>query len=78
MKKYIIALCLIIVSGCKPNDYNDNSVKNSKNNSYYELNDCIEISVTEVDSCQYVVANVFGNGVSIIHKQNCKYCLKRK
>lgn len=34
------------------------------------------VKVVTVDSCQYVVANT-KDGVSVIHKQNCKYCLQR-
>lgn len=39
----------------------------------------VELSVMEIDSCEYIVCGTYSTdgGVSIVHKQNCKYCLQR-
>lgn len=34
-----------------------------------------ELSVVEIDGCEYIVCNAFGNkDIAITHKGNCKYC----
>ena len=39
-----------------------------------------DIKVVDVDSCEYIVAQTgtLDGGLSIVHKQNCKYCAGRK
>lgn len=37
-----------------------------------------QMTVTEIDSCEYIVFNSFSNHEPVItHKGNCKYCLER-
>ena len=75
MKKYIIALCLIIVSSCNESkeDIDQKKIYAIKNQSI--INDWI--IVLEYDSCEYLYGPG-GYGAVLTHKGNCKYCLKRK
>jgi hypothetical protein len=34
-------------------------------------------TVYVIDSCEYIQARYIGKGVSIIHKQNCRFCRER-
>ena len=38
------------------------------------------VKVINIDSCEYIFAStdMMDGGVSIVHKQNCKYCKQRK
>ena len=38
-----------------------------------------DIKVVDIDSCEYIVAQTGfrDGGLSIVHKQNCKYCATR-
>ncbi len=39
----------------------------------------IGLEVHVIDSCEYITYHPpLCDGVSVIHKQNCKYCLQRK
>lgn len=38
----------------------------------------INFKVIEIDSCEYVVGEEWQRAISIIHKQNCKFCAARK
>lgn len=73
MNKLIIAICLIIVSGCGENKDVESSIT-SKNVLSYGA----EINIVDIDSCEYIVTTYFQKGVNTIHKGNCKYCLKSK
>jgi hypothetical protein len=39
----------------------------------------VDVYFTTIDSCEYVVATKYfsDGGVSIVHKENCKYCAAR-
>jgi hypothetical protein len=38
-----------------------------------------ELTVVEIDGCQYIVCNAYGNhDITITHKGNCKFCVMRK
>lgn len=68
MNKLIIAICLIIVSGC----VDEKQIEN--NPDIFQFG----IHTLEHDSCEYVVFKDNGrSSVSLIHKQNCKFCAKK-
>lgn len=60
--------------GCEPTA-KDGASSDTKYTSW-----ACSIKVVEIDSCQYVLAQTgtSDGGLSIVHKQNCKYCLTRK
>lgn len=71
-----IATILMLAAGlssCEPT-----AKDGAKSDIKYSSMSC-EIKVITVDSCEYIVAQTgFSNGgISIVHKQNCKYCLNR-
>lgn len=37
----------------------------------------VNVTTVTIDSCEYVVAEEFQKAISIIHKQNCKFCAER-
>ena len=72
----MIILCTLLffgMNGCNESGVDQEPDLNRKSEIGFTSN------IIEVDSCQYVVAvkNSFNGGVSIIHKQNCKYCIIR-
>lgn len=73
MKNILIMLVLSVFFSCNgENDYRidkpGSTIKAVRGN--------LDIIVFEIDSCEYVVANTRA-GTSIIHKQNCKFCIAR-
>lgn len=79
MKKLISILVLgVIFTSCK----NVKEVKNQSETStikkVIELNNVLDIIIIELDSCEYItITGGYESGVSIIHKNNCKFCVKR-
>ena len=59
----------LILSSCE--------MPKEKNAEFVEYYNYGNVRVIDIDSCQYVLYNVYG-GYSITHKGNCKYCLTRK
>ena len=73
MKTLKLQLILLLVFSffisCKTELHNNTKVEERLSN----MNG--SISVVQVDSCEYIVCS--SNGISIIHKQNCKFCVIR-
>lgn len=66
-------MLILMLMGCYPSYVEDGVNGETKINSGGLI-----ITVINADSCEYVCATLFQNGVSVIHKQNCKYCKARK
>lgn len=68
----ILLLCAVF-SSCEPQ-----AKDGAKADTKYSSWSC-DIKVVEIDSCEYVVAQTGfkDGGLSIVHKQNCKYCAAR-
>ena len=51
----------------------------ASSNTKYSSWSC-DVKVITVDSCEYIVAQTgtMDGGLSIVHKQNCKFCAGRK
>lgn len=79
MRKHVLVkvllFCIIFVS-CDSNEGQKNEYPSPK--IKYE-NNAYSIKIIDVDSCEYLLANTgtIGGGISIIHKENCKYCKTR-
>lgn len=73
MRKIILSAiamsCLLTSCADTPNNNSDKSFKK-------KFNAGDELFVMEIDSCEYVVYDGYRAG-NVIHKENCKYCLKR-
>lgn len=37
----------------------------------------VNVNVVIIDSCEYVVAEEYQRAISIVHKQNCRFCAER-
>jgi hypothetical protein len=76
MKYLLLFLLFIIGFGCeeeRPDYTTKPSVSNTvEYGSEYRDRKIISI-VMEIEGCQYVVVSHV-NGISVVHKQNCKYC----
>jgi hypothetical protein len=70
---------LMLAAGLLSCNEESQTVENVDVEKRYTSYSC-EIKVIDIDSCQYIVAQTgFSNGaLSVVHKQNCKYCLNRK
>jgi hypothetical protein len=87
MKKILLISSLFLLFSCGNNDtvtidkQEYNKLKGVKQNvigkfPYGEMDD---LSVVEIDSCEYIVCNAFRRkDITITHKGNCKLCAKRK
>ena len=65
MKKIILlTLITLMMVGCGTN--------NTKTKPFG-----YDIAVIEIDSCEYIISHVY-YGQVIIHKQNCRFCKKRR
>jgi hypothetical protein len=69
-----ILLLAAVFSSCEPQ-----SKDGTKTDTKYTSLAC-DIKVVTIDSCEYIVAQAgrIDGGLSIVHKQNCKYCAGRK
>ena len=63
----LITLLLVIFIGCRRGP-SLNKVKDVQFG---------HIQVVEIDSCEYVIWSYSSNSGNIIHKQNCKFCVRR-
>ena len=66
MKKILLILIIFLLGGCT-------------NNPVQKANENTSNGVTEIltiDSCEYITWSQ-RQGASIIHKQNCKFCIER-
>ncbi len=76
MKKLALISSLFLLFSCGNND----TVTIDKQNvigkfPYGEIDD---LSVVEIDSCEYIVCNSIRNkDIAITHRGNCKLCAKR-
>jgi hypothetical protein len=69
-----ILMLAAVFSSCEPQ-----SKDGTKTDKKYTSWAC-DIKVVTIDSCEYIVAQAsrIDGGLSIVHKQNCKYCAGRK
>ncbi len=70
----ILMLAAGLLFSCEPTS-KDGAKSDTKYSSM-----SFDVKVITVDSCEYIVAQTgtLDGGLSIVHKQNCKYCLNRK
>lgn len=62
-------LVAVFIFGCK-------NTTDNKTENIVRAGGGNEVYITEVDSCEYLIFDGYKAG-GIIHKQNCKFCLKR-
>ena len=69
-----ILMLAAVFSSCEPT-----AKDGTKSNTKYISWAC-DVKVITVDSCEYIIAQTgtMDGGLSIVHKQNCKYCAGRK
>jgi len=69
-----ILMLAAVFSSCEPTA-KDGASSNTKYSSW-----SCDVKVITVDSCEYIVAQTgtMNGGLSIVHKQNCKFCAGRK
>lgn len=77
-----LMLVAVLFVGCvDKNSQEVKQVEQSKNEgrTVYEFGFNKKVRIFEVDSCEYVAydTGTSNGGISIIHKQNCKFCLAR-
>jgi len=74
-KTLIIIICIALFS-CADNQ---NEGIQTKGPRYAYTGNRLDVSVIDIDSCEYVVAQTgfADGGLSIVHKNNCKYCKSR-
>jgi hypothetical protein len=70
----ILLLCAVF-SSCNKTPQSPNSAEVK---TRYTSWSC-DVKLVDIDSCEYIVAQTGfkDGGLSIIHKQNCKYCAAR-
>jgi hypothetical protein len=76
--KYLILIACMFLVGCSPEQ--SNSTKETESKKFIvakEVNYHSPGRPNFIDNCEYVV-HCKGYGSSMIHKQNCVFCLKRK
>ncbi len=66
MKYILLAFVLLVMGSCNskpnqkdPNDYREGYSAGTK------------VSIIKVDSCEYVIGTIYGDGISIAHHANC-------
>lgn len=76
MKHLIIIILLVFISSCTEQETN---AKENYKIIYSKTTIQVHtyVRTIEQDSCQYILVNNSNDGVSIIHKNNCKYCIER-
>ena len=77
-----LMLVAVLFVGCvDKNSQEVKQVEQSKNEGriVYEFGFNKKVRIFEVDSCEYIAydTGTSNGGTSIIHKQNCKFCLAR-
>lgn len=77
--KYIIIVLALIFMGCSENKVEiPKKSHQDKSKTVFEFGFNTKVRVIEVDSCEYVsMDSGLEGGTSIIHKQNCTFCLER-
>lgn len=84
MKTKILFLIVILIgltiSSCVQHQNVNNDVKSINSLGKFPYNSNIdELTVVEIDGCEYIVCNAFGNkDIAITHKGNCKFCAENK
>jgi hypothetical protein len=78
---YTLLVAVLFVGCVDKNSQEVKQVEQSKNEgrTVYEFGFNKKVRVFEIDSCEYVAydTGTSDGGTSIIHKQNCKFCLSR-
>lgn len=77
-----VLLAVVFLIGCKQATDEKQYIKPDDNlksgRLIYDFGWNKSIRVFEVDSCEYIgFSGTSDGGTSIIHKQNCKFCLQR-
>ena len=78
-----VLLAVVFLIGCKDDNTNNTEdivveKKEKVGRIIYEYGWHTKVRVFEVDSCEYIgFESGSEGGTSIIHKQNCKFCLAR-
>jgi hypothetical protein len=75
MKNSLTAILLLWVVSCNESRTDkDSATVENKYSSWAS-----QIKVVDIDSCEYILAQTgtINGGLSIVHKQNCKYCAAR-
>lgn len=76
-----VLLAVVFLIGCKKPSNEKQYIEQQENQgrTVYEFGFNKKVRVFEVDSCEYVAydTGTSDGGTSIIHKQNCKFCLAR-
>jgi hypothetical protein len=71
----ILLLFAVLIAGC---DRNQSHVRVRMEPEQLHTTDKCVVRVVTIDGCQYIIAQTgwADGGMSIIHKQNCRYCRK--
>lgn len=84
MKKTLILLLVFTMFGCSSNETVNETVNESprvESILKHNLKNATgAVHMVEIDDCEYIIAthgNSGGGGISIIHKENCKFCEER-
>lgn len=72
--KLSICVFILFLLSCTPKDNAAQVVMNQQGMGNYAA----YVHIVVIDSCEYVVAEEWQKCVSIIHKQNCRFCAARK
>ncbi len=78
MKKIYLA-AFVLLLGCNELVSDSQGEKPKPVINDYSIDGWGEVKVLTIEDCEYIVAQKWRQegGMSIIHKQNCKYCLTR-
>lgn len=77
---YLLTIILLFFnSSCKELDRSETSEKKEGRVEIKYSTFSYDVSIIEIDNCEYIFAKTgdYQGGVSIIHKQNCKFCINR-
>ena len=74
-----LLLVAVIFCGCEEQTTTNTEVKSINSLGSFPYNSNIdELSIVEIDNCEYIVCNAYRNkDITITHKGNCKFCAER-